>query len=129
MTLNMHPNDFGNMKSFEQTLTLPELDAYIADLRMKGADNISIYLIEKLVRYMSPFTAIILTFIGVVLSRKTRGRVGFQIALGFFIAFLYILLFIAAKVMQKPVVQTQFWPSGLQISYLSFSVILISICA
>ncbi len=98
MTLNMHPNDFGNMKSFEQTLTLPELDAYIADLKMKGADNIPIYRIEKLVRYMSPFTAIILTFIGVILSsRKTRGGVGFQIALGFFIAFIYILLFIAAK--------------------------------
>jgi lipopolysaccharide export system permease protein len=98
LTINMHPEDFGNMKSFEQTLTLPELEAYIAELQMKGADNIPIYRIEKLVRYMSPFTAIILTFIGVILSsRKTRGGVGFQIALGFLIAFIYILLFIAAK--------------------------------
>ena len=47
---------------------------------------------------MSPFTAIILTFIGVILSsRKTRGGVGFQIALGFLLAFIYILLFIATK--------------------------------
>lgn len=96
--INMTPADFGNTKSFEQTLTIPELDDYIADLKMKGADNVPIYRIEKLVRYMSPFTAIILTFIGVILSsRKTRGGVGFQIALGFFIAFIYILLFIAAK--------------------------------
>jgi len=98
LTLNMEPDDFGNMNSYEQTLTIPELEEYIAELRMKGADNIPIYEIENLVRYMSPFAAIILTFIGVILSsRKTRGGVGFQIALGFLIAFVYILLFIAAK--------------------------------
>ncbi len=96
--INMTPADFGNTKSFEQTLTITELGDYIDELKMKGADNIPIYYIELLVRYMSPFTAIILTFIGVILSsRKTRGGVGFQIALGFFIAFIYILLFIAAK--------------------------------
>ncbi|WP_420387122.1 LptF/LptG family permease [Roseivirga sp.] len=98
MVLNMSPTDFGNLNSFEQTLTLNELNDYIADLRMKGADNVPIYIIEKYVRFMSPFSAIILTFIGVILSsRKTRGGVGFQIALGFFIAFIYIILFIAAK--------------------------------
>lgn len=96
--INMSPKDFGNTKSLEQTLTLDELDEYIADLRLKGADNIPIYEIEKLIRFMSPFTAIILTFIGVILSsRKTRGGVGFQIALGFFLAFIFILLFIATK--------------------------------
>jgi len=98
LSINMHPNDFGNMNFYEQTLTIPELDHYIAELQMKGADNIPIYEIEKYVRFMSPFAAIVLTFIGVILSsRKTRGGVGFQIALGFLIAFIYILLFIAAK--------------------------------
>jgi lipopolysaccharide export system permease protein len=98
LTLNMTPDDFGNIKFYEQTLTLPELDRYIAELQMKGADNIPIYEIEKLTRYMSPFAAIVLTFIGVILSsRKTRGGVGFQIALGFVIAFIYIILFVAAK--------------------------------
>jgi len=98
LNLNMYPQDFGNLNSFEQTLTINELNKYIEDLKMKGADNILIYRIEKYVRYMSPFSAIILTFIGVILSsRKTRGGVGFQIALGFLIAFVYIILFIAAK--------------------------------
>lgn len=96
--INMSPKDFGNTKSLEQTLTLNELDEYIADLRLKGADNIPVYEIEKLIRFMSPFTAIILTFIGVILSsKKTRGGVGFQIALGFLLAFIFILLFIATK--------------------------------
>ena len=96
--INMSPKDFGNTKSLEQTLTLNELDDYIDDLKLKGADNIPVYEIEKLIRFMSPFTAIILTFIGVNLSsKKTRGGVGFQIALGFLIAFIFILLFIATK--------------------------------
>lgn len=47
---------------------------------------------------MSPFTAIILTFIGVIMSaRKSRGGSGFQIALGFAIAFLFIIFFIFAR--------------------------------
>ena len=96
--INMTPADFNNTKNFEQTLTITELNDYIADLKMKGADNILIYQVEKLARYMSPFTAIILTFIGVILSsRKTRGGVSFQVALGFMLAFIYILLFMAAK--------------------------------
>ncbi len=98
ININLTPEDFGNLKSFEQTLTLNELNDYIAELKMRGADNVPIYVIEKYVRYMSPFTALILTFIGVILSsRKTRGGVGFQIAMGFFLAFIYIILYIAAK--------------------------------
>ncbi|WP_339700984.1 LptF/LptG family permease [uncultured Roseivirga sp.] len=96
--LNMSPQDFSSQTGLQETLTIPELYSYIEDLRQKGADNIPIYHIEKLTRFMSPFTAIILTFIGVILSsRKTRGGVGFQIALGFLLAFIYILLFIATK--------------------------------
>ena len=96
--LNMSPKDFSSQQGLQETLTIPELYSYIDDLKQKGADNIPIYHIEKLIRYMSPFTAIILTFIGVILSsRKTRGGVGFQIALGFLLAFIYILLFIATK--------------------------------
>ena len=48
----------------------------------------SYYRIERYVRFMSPFAALILTFIGVIMSaRKTRGGSGFQIAMGFLLAF------------------------------------------
>jgi lipopolysaccharide export system permease protein len=47
---------------------------------------------------MSPFAAIILTFIGVIVSsRKTRGGSGFQIALGFLLAFIYIIMFLLSR--------------------------------
>ncbi len=97
-TLNLHPNDFSINPRAHETLTLPELNAYIKSLKDKGADNVHIFLTEKYVRYMSPFAAIILTFIGIVVSaHKTRGGVGLQIALGFILAFVYIALFLFSR--------------------------------
>lgn len=97
-TLNIHPKDFSSTYGLFETLTLPELNQHIALLRERGGNDIPIYQVEKYIRYMSPFTAIILTFIGVIMSaRKSRGGSGFQIALGFFIAFLYIIFFIFAR--------------------------------
>jgi lipopolysaccharide export system permease protein len=67
-------------------------------LEDRGADNVAYYKIERYVRFMSPFAALILTFIGVIMSaRKTRGGSGFQIAMGFLMAFIYILLFILSR--------------------------------
>ncbi|MGD1892465.1 MAG: LptF/LptG family permease [Cyclobacteriaceae bacterium] len=96
--LNISPKDFGSTYGLYETLTLNELDQYIARQKERGATDIPIYLVEKYIRYMSPFTAIILTFIGVIMSaRKSRGVSGFQIALGFLIAFIYIIFFIFAR--------------------------------
>lgn len=98
LMLNMTPDDFILTKSMEETLNLAELNKHIDDLRLKGADHIPIFEIERHVRYMSPFTALILTFIGVTLSsKKTRGGVGFQLALGFLLAFIFIILFMTTR--------------------------------
>jgi lipopolysaccharide export system permease protein len=97
-TLNIHPKDFGSTYGLYETLTLTELDRHVKVLQERGANDIPLYLVEKYIRYMSPFTAIILTFIGVIMSaRKSRGGSGFQIALGFAIAFLFIIFFIFAR--------------------------------
>jgi len=97
-TLNIHPKDFGSTYGLYETLTLTELDRHVTVLQERGANDIPLYLVEKYIRYMSPFTAIILTFIGVIMSaRKSRGGSGFQIALGFAIAFLFIIFFIFAR--------------------------------
>ena len=96
--LNIHPKDFGSTYGLYETLTLTELDQHVAVLRERGANDIPLYQVEKYIRYMSPFTAVILTFIGVIMSaRKSRGGSGFQIALGFSIAFLFIIFFIFAR--------------------------------
>lgn len=97
-TLTIQPKDFSSNYGLYETLTLPELNSHISLLRERGGNDVAIYKVEKYIRYMSPFTAIILTFIGVIVSaRKSRGGSGFQIALGFFIAFIFIIFFIFAR--------------------------------
>jgi lipopolysaccharide export system permease protein len=97
-TLNLLPKDFESTYKLEQTLTLPELNRYIDEKIDRGADNIEIFLIEKYERYSYPFAIIILTVIGVIVSaRKARGGVGVQIALGFFLAFVFIIFVITSR--------------------------------
>ncbi len=92
--LNIGPDDFSNQYRLYETLTLDELNYYIRELRSRGAGDIEMYLIEKYMRFSSPFTVVILTFIGLIVSaRKSREGAGFQIALGFLLAFIYIIFF------------------------------------
>lgn len=68
-----------------------ELDVFIAEQERKGSDNIPTYLIEKHKRWASPFAIIILTIIGVsVASKKSRGGLGLNLAVGLGICVLYI---------------------------------------
>lgn len=96
--IGMRPKDFESKHLFNEQLTLPELNEYIALLRLRGADNVERYLVEKYERLAYPFAIIILTVIGVVVSsRKSREGTGFQIAFGFVLAFVYILLIIMSR--------------------------------
>jgi len=96
--LDIHPNDFDMNPKLHETLTLPELHVQIEALKSKGADNVHIFLTERHMRYMSPFAAIILTFMGVVVAaHKARRGIGFQIAVGFILAFVYIALFLFSR--------------------------------
>lgn len=96
-TLSLSPSDFGSKERHQETMTLTELNKYIKLQKSRGADDVHIYQIEKYVRYMQPFTVIILMAIGVIVAaRKSRQGTGFQIALGFVIAFAFIIAFILA---------------------------------
>jgi lipopolysaccharide export system permease protein len=93
-TLNMLPKDFRSQYNEQQRYTLTELDSKVTELQSRGADNLVIYQIEQYSRFTKPFAILILTMMGVIVSaRKSRGGVGFQIALGFVLAFIYILFF------------------------------------
>lgn len=100
--LKLHPVDFSNEKRLNEALTIPELDEKIKDLKARGLDGYEIYQIEKYIRISYPFTALILTFIGVIVSaRKPRGGTGAPIALGFVISFVFIIFFIMSKSMAE----------------------------
>lgn len=97
-TLAIHPSEFENDYRRFDGMTINELNDYIEKLKLRGASNVEAYMVEKYTRFTSPFTVLILTFMGVIVSaRKTRGGAGFQIALGFFLSFLFILAFIMTK--------------------------------
>ncbi len=90
--VNMKPADFKEERNFFETMTNPELENYIDEQTIRGVGNIEPYLIEKHRRIASPFSAFILTLIGVSLaSRKTRGGMGLHIGVGIALSFSYIL--------------------------------------
>lgn len=97
-TIAVWPSDFANDHMLHETFTLPELTDYIDRQVSRGADDTLRYIVERYIRYIQPFTVIILTFIGLIVSaRKARGGAGFQIALGFLISFIFIIFFIMAR--------------------------------
>ncbi|MGK7392059.1 MAG: LptF/LptG family permease [Candidatus Cyclobacteriaceae bacterium M2_1C_046] len=97
-TLALHPDDFSNDYRNYDGMTIDELNAHIDKLKFRGAGNVEVYEVEKYIRFSSPFAALILTFLGVIVSaRKQRGGSGLQIAIGFFLSFVYILFFIMSK--------------------------------
>lgn len=97
-TLNLNPGDFENTYKLFENFTLPELNQYIDLLISRGSDGLEVYLIEKYTRFTQPFAIMILTAIGVIVSaRKSRRGIGLQIALGFFLAFAYILFYLLSK--------------------------------
>ncbi len=96
--LNLSPSDFQNKERLQETLTIPELNDYIALQQSRGAGDVQFYKIEKYIRYMQPFGVIILCFIGVIVSaKKSRRGTGLPIAMGFLIAFIFIIFFILAR--------------------------------
>ena len=93
-TLVIHPKEFENDYRKYDGLTLTELNQYIKTLKSRGSTGVEVYEVEKYTRYSSPFTIFILVFMGaIVSSRKSRGGTGVQIALGFFLSFVFILFF------------------------------------
>ncbi len=89
--LNMEPSDFKEERKFYETMTSPELTRYIETQRKRGVGNVEEFLIEKYRRSASPFSAFILTLIGVSLaSRKVRGGMGLHIGIGLLLSFTYI---------------------------------------
>lgn len=89
--LNMTPDDYQIVENIVETMTLPSLNTSIDNLKLRGVNTID-YEMEKHRRRAGPFSAFILTIIGVSLaSRKIKGGIGFHLGLGLLMSFSYIL--------------------------------------
>ena len=105
-------DDFYRNAQTVQTLPYDELQSLIKTQQMRGDSNIMYAQIEKHNRWAMPFSCIILTIIGVALSsRKKRGGLGWNLALGIAITFSYILFQRFAQMF----VYTGIMPPGLAI--------------
>ncbi len=91
-TLNILPEDFERRDNIIEAMNLNELGEFIDKQKMQGAENIVVLNVYWHQRFARPFSAFILTLIGVALSsRKRRGGIGIQIGIGIALSFSYIL--------------------------------------
>lgn len=91
-TIQVKPEEFFIVKGWSEQLTTPELKAYLDRQALRGVANIKEYSVEYNRRFSFPFSAFILTLIGVSLaSRKVRGGMGLHLGLGIAISFAYIM--------------------------------------
>jgi lipopolysaccharide export system permease protein len=75
------------------TMSNAELDEFIKQEKAKGSKYVNIYLLEKHQRNANPFAIIIMTLLAVpIASRKVRGGIGFHLATGVGLAFIYIYI-------------------------------------
>ncbi|MDR2979784.1 MAG: LptF/LptG family permease [Bacteroidales bacterium] len=99
LDLPIRPEDFSRDNYNVSTMDHRELKAFIKQERMRGSNQIKGYEYDAMVRFSHPFSALILTLIGVAISsRKVRGGTGFHLAMGLFVAFTFILFLQLARV-------------------------------
>ena len=83
--------EMAQRENIAEAMTYSELKSFINREKQKGSGNVPMYEIELYQRTSYPFAAYVLTIIGVsVSSRKKRGGIGVNIAIGLMIIFVYI---------------------------------------
>jgi lipopolysaccharide export system permease protein len=89
--LNMTPSDYKVELDEMEALTTKQLRSEIKSMKLRGVNSVE-FAIERHKRISGPFSAFILTIIGVSLaSRKIKGGLGFHLGLGLLLSFSYIL--------------------------------------
>lgn len=90
--ISLNLDDFYRRENSVEALKYNELNDLINMQKMRGDSMIKYALIEKNTRFSVPFSAFILTLIGVSLSsRKRRGGIGLNLGIGIALSFSYIL--------------------------------------
>ena len=108
--IDLNVSDLYIQKGAVETLSYEELNNMIEIQKMRGDENVKVALIEKHTRFALPFSAFILTIMGVSLSsKKRRGGIGWNIGIGIALSFSYILFLRFSQMF----VYTDFLPPGI----------------
>jgi lipopolysaccharide export system permease protein len=92
LNLNIKPGDLQDDEYIKDKLSTPKLRSYISNQELRGSEGLNTLRVELYRRSATPFTVLVLTLIGVVVSsRKIRGGSGLHLAIGIIIAVFFIL--------------------------------------
>lgn len=90
--LDIHPRDFEVYDNVFMAMGMKELNERIEKEKVRGAGHMTTMLVEKYKRYVYPFSAFVLTLMGVALSsKKVRGGIGLSLGIGIGLSFTYMV--------------------------------------
>ncbi|HCT93424.1 MAG: hypothetical protein A2X19_01070 [Bacteroidetes bacterium GWE2_39_28] len=90
--INLSVEDLNKRDNFVESYNYRELNDMIKLQKLRGDKRVIYSQIEKQTRFALPFSAFILTLIGVSLSaKKKKGGIGINIGIGLMLSFSYIL--------------------------------------
>lgn len=93
VNLNVKPQELRKDDYLKDKLNTPELTQFIKMEELRGAEGLNTLKVERYRRDATPFSVIILTVIGVVVSaRKSRGGSGIPLAFGIVTASLFVVM-------------------------------------
>lgn len=99
-TFNFMPHDLVNIDYMAKEMNSIKLNQYINQSRERGVSNLNTYLVELHKRTSLPISSYILTFLAVSLaSKKRRGGMGVNLAIGITLMFIYVFFLKIAEVL------------------------------
>ena len=99
-TFNFIPRDFSTIKHLARQINTPDLIEFIKKAKARGVKNLNNYFVQLYGRTSLPVSTFILTLIAVVLSsKKRRGGMGINLALGISLMFIYVFFMKVADVL------------------------------
>ncbi|HEY4149093.1 MAG TPA: LptF/LptG family permease [Chitinophagaceae bacterium] len=93
LKMNITPRDLRRDEYLKDKLNSPDLREFVRLEEQRGTEGLNTYKVEYYRRIATPFSVIILTMLGAVLSsRKTRGGSGLYLAFGMVSAALFVVM-------------------------------------
>jgi lipopolysaccharide export system permease protein len=93
INLNVRPEELRRDDYLKDKLITPQLKRFISMEEIRGSEGLNAYKEERYHRDASPFSVIILTFIGAVIAtRKVRGGSGLHLAIGLVMAAVFVIM-------------------------------------
>lgn len=98
--MNFMPKDLVNVDNMAKEMNSIDLKKFIVQAKSRGVSNLNNYLVELYKRTSLPIASYILTLIAVCLSsRKKRGGMGVNLAIGITLMFVYVFFLKIAEVL------------------------------